>query len=73
MHTALETSPDNSGQTWRNPNSGNSGRITPTTTYQTNSGQYCREYQQQVIVGGKLVEGYGKACRMPDGSWKVSN
>ena len=73
MHTALETSPDNSGQTWRNPNSGNSGRIVPTTTYQTNSGQYCREYQQQVIVGGKLVEGFGTACRMPDGSWKVSN
>lgn len=56
---------------WRNPDSGNSGTITPTRTYQTGSGQYCREYQQQITVGGERHQSYGTACRQPDGSWKI--
>lgn len=58
-------------QPWHNPDSGNSGSITPTRTYQTNSGQYCREYQQQITVGGERHQSYGTACRQPDGSWKI--
>ena len=35
---------------------------------------YCREYTEQVIIGGKREEAYGIACMQPDGSWqKVSN
>ena len=62
-----------SGQTssWSNPDSGHSGTVTPVKTYQTNSGQYCREYQQTVTVGGDQQEAYGTACRQPDGSWKI--
>jgi len=56
---------------WRNPDSGNSGTITPTSTYQNSSGQYCREYQQQITIGGELHESYGTACRQPDGTWKT--
>ena len=37
--------------TWQNPDSGHSGSITPTHTYQAASGQYCREYQQTIDVG----------------------
>jgi surface antigen len=44
---------------WSNPDSGNSGTITPTNTYQAPSGEYCREYQQTVTVGGKTEEAYG--------------
>ena len=64
-----------SGQTseWSNPDSGNNGSITPKKTYQTASGQYCREYQQTVTVGGKTAEAYGTACRQPDGSWMLKN
>ena len=29
-----------------------------------------REYQTQITVGGKLVDAYGDACLMPDGSWE---
>jgi len=62
-----------SGQTstWNNPDSGHSGTVTPVKTYETNSGQYCREYQQTVIVGGQEEQAYGTACRQPDGSWKI--
>ncbi len=28
-----------------------------------------REYQTQIVVNGKLVDGYGDACLQPDGSW----
>ena len=63
------------GQTsqWQNPDSGNSGTFTPTRTYQTDSGQYCREYQQEIMVGGEKHDSYGTACRQPDGSWKIQN
>jgi len=58
--------------TWNNPQSGNNGTITPTREgYQPSTGAYCREYQQEIVVGGRVERGYGKACRQPDGSWKV--
>ena len=56
---------------WANPDSGNSGTFTPTRTYQTNVGQYCREFTTTVYVGGQAQQGYGTACRQADGSWKI--
>jgi surface antigen len=41
--------------------------------YQTQAGQYCREYQSSVRVGGQMQRGYGTACQQPDGSWRVVN
>jgi surface antigen len=70
---ALETVPSGSTTSWRNPDSGNSGSITPTHTYQTAGGQYCREYQQTITVGGQQEKSYGTACRQPDGSWRIVN
>ncbi len=70
QHT-LESAQVNQTSSWRNPDTGHTGTFTPTNTYQTNTGQYCREYQQTVTVGGKMQEGYGTACRQPDGSWKI--
>ena len=58
---------------WSNPDSGNHGSVTPVRTYQKPSGQYCREYQQTVSVGGRTERAYGTACRQPDGSWKIVN
>jgi len=68
---AMETAQPGQTLPWSNPNSGNSGTITPKNYYQTAEGQYCREYQQTVTVGGKKQSGYGKACRQPDGSWQI--
>lgn len=70
---AFETAPTGQSSAWRNPDSGNSGTITPTRTYQTNSGQYCREFQQTITVGGQTQSAYGTACRQPDGSWRIVN
>lgn len=68
---ALETGQSGQALPWKNPQSGNSGTITPSNYYQTASGQYCREYQQEIIVGGKKQSGHGTACRQPDGSWQI--
>ena len=67
----LETAPSGSTSTWRNPDSGNSGTVTPTQTYQRSDGAYCREFTQTVTVGGRTQEAYGTACRQPDGSWQI--
>lgn len=67
---SFENSRSGTETTWRNPDSGNSGSITPTRTYQSGE-QYCREYQQDITVGGETQTGYGTACRQPDGSWQI--
>ncbi len=71
--TSLETGRINQTSSWRNPDSGHSGTVTPIKTYQTSGGQYCREYQQTVNIGGRTEQAYGTACRQPDGSWQVMN
>jgi surface antigen len=68
---SLEAAPTGQASAWRNPDSGHYGSVTPTNTYQSSSGQNCREYQQTITVGGRTEEGYGTACREPDGSWKI--
>jgi surface antigen len=70
---ALETLPPGQSLPWRNPESGNSGTVTPKAYYKTESGGYCREFQQTITVGGQTQQGYGTACRQPDGSWKIVN
>ncbi len=57
--------------TWKNPDSGNQGTITPQKTYQRSDGTYCREFTQTITVGGRTEEAYGTACRQPDGTWKL--
>jgi surface antigen len=68
---ALETGQPGQSLPWRNEQSGNYGYITPQNYTQGANGQYCREYNQTIVVGGKKQQGFGKACRQPDGSWQV--
>jgi surface antigen len=57
---------------WNNPDSGNSGTVTPVREGRSaQSGATCREYQTTVNVDGKSEQGFGTACQQPDGSWKV--
>ena len=57
--------------TWNNPDSGNYGTVTPTRDGTSSAGEYCREYQQTVTVGGRTETAYGVACRQSDGTWRV--
>jgi surface antigen len=58
---------------WSNPDSGNSGTVTPVREGKSTSGRYCREYSQTIYVDGRKETGYGTACRNPDGSWQIVN
>jgi len=72
-HRAMESTPTGKPVAWKNPDSGHSGTVTPTKTYQTAEGTYCREYQTTVLIEGKQERATGTACRQPDGSWRVVN
>lgn len=63
------------GQTiaWNNPESGNSGTITPTRDGTDQTGRYCREYQTTVTVDGQVERAHGTACQQADGSWVIVN
>ncbi|WP_298379628.1 RT0821/Lpp0805 family surface protein [Azospirillum sp.] len=61
------------GQTirWNNPQTGNYGTYTPVRDGRSQSGEFCREYQTSIVVGGRTQQGVGTACQQPDGSWRV--
>jgi surface antigen len=68
---ALEYNKTNEASAWVNPDTGRSGTLVPVRTYQNESGQYCREYVTTITIGGEEVQGYGTACRQPDGTWLI--
>jgi surface antigen len=66
----LEHAPPSETVTWRNPNENADYAVTPTNTYQTETGRYCREFTTTVTIDGREEVAYGTACRQPDGSWE---
>lgn len=68
---AFERTPAGQPATWRNPDSGASGSVTPTRTFQAANGGYCREFQQEIVVGGERQQSFGTACRQPNGQWRI--
>ena len=70
---AAHSAPIGETITWNNPESRNSGSVTPVRDGTSSSGRYCREYQETVTIGGRTEEAYGTACRQPDGSWQMIN
>jgi surface antigen len=70
---ALERAASGSSTEWKNPDTGHYGFVTPTKTYKTDSGRYCREFTQEVYIGKDKEKAYGTACRQSDGSWQIVN
>ena len=70
---ALEYNRTGVASTWSNPDNGHTGTITPIRTYQAPTGQNCREYRHDVMIGDKSEQVVGTACRQADGTWKVVN
>lgn len=67
---ALETG---QSQSWKNPQSGHYGTITPSRRYTDETGRPCREYTQTIYVEGQKHTAHGIACRMADGEWEIVN
>jgi len=68
----LETSPTGAPTQWRNPDTGHQYTVVPTRTYASAQGP-CREYTMDAVIGGRVEQVYGTACRQPDGSWRTQN
>lgn len=68
---ALENNPSNEVSNWVNPDTGHSGAVVPVKTYTNELGQPCREFVTTIVIGGQEEQGYGTACRQPDGSWQI--
>lgn len=67
-----QTAPIGDTITWKNPDNGHHGTVTPVREgTQNQTGEYCREFQQTVTIGGRTENAYGVACRQPDGSWRI--
>ena len=72
-YQALEYAQPNTQVVWANPQNNYSYTVTPGPITNQGNGQYCREYQASIMVGGQVQNGYGQACRQPDGSWQTVN
>ncbi len=73
MVTALNKTPQGQQASWTNSKSNITYTVIPEKNYQNNKGQYCREYQTTITVGGEDKQAYGRACRQADGQWKIVN
>ncbi len=51
--------------------SGAYGSVTPLRDGSDGGGRYCREFQHEIVVGNRRQQGYGTACRQPDGAWEI--
>lgn len=63
------TAPVGSTIVWNDANA--SGSVSVLRDGHSSDGQYCREYQQTVTVGGRSEQAYGTACMQPDGAWHI--
>lgn len=70
MRSAIVDTPINEQATWTNKKTDTTYVVQPVREYH-HRGRYCREYRTKVEINGKWQSAYGKACRQPDGSWKV--
>lgn len=48
-----------------------SGSVTTVREGTSTTGRACREFQQEVTIGGQTEQAYGTACRQPNGAWEV--
>jgi surface antigen len=70
IEAALEHANYGETHTWRNPETGNAGAVTPQHTYVSGAGSYCRDYQETLTVNERSATYDNTACRDADGMWR---
>ena len=69
----LEQNPPGQTSTWYDPNSGNSGTITPSATRRLQSGVECRDFESTITIDGRMEKSRGLACKQDDGTWRIAH
>ena len=55
---------------WRDPSSNSGGTVVAARAFQNAQSQWCRRFEQSIVVFGEIRRGGGVACRRPDGIWE---
>jgi len=71
LNSAMEWGTRESLVAWGNPRTGVRGVITPLTTPTAAGAPRCRNYRRTAQRGQQQAVYLGRACRAPDGSWRV--
>lgn len=72
LTNALEHAPDYHTATWQAATGpARPEQVTPYATRQAEDGRYCREFTGNATIRGQQQSVYGRACRQPDGTWKI--
>ena len=66
LQRTLDHAPDGTTRRWMNDQSGHSGAITPVRSYIASTGQYCRDYREDLSINGENREFLYSACRDED-------
>jgi surface antigen len=69
MQSTLENAPDGVTRRWSNTETGHEGAITPTRTYLSTEGRFCREYREELTLGDQTGFYFHTACRDDDERW----
>ncbi|MCB2101229.1 MAG: hypothetical protein KDE22_10195, partial [Rhodobacterales bacterium] len=69
LQAALETRHSGQSAGWEAAAADEAGTVTPTRTFRNSQGRYCREYREEIRVGGRSETVMGIACRLPEGGW----
>lgn len=68
---SLSEAPAGQTASWRNPDTGTEGTITPLRSYLNGEGRMCRDYQATIQVEGESYDGKETACQNEVGAWVV--
>jgi surface antigen len=69
MQSTLERAPDGATRSWVNEQTGHRGSLTPTRTYVSESGYFCREYREELVIGADSGSFHQNACRDENARW----
>lgn len=67
---ALESRTKGQSLTWFNPANRHSGSVTPLRTFRHASGEWCRDYREQLYIGKASQQWQDTACRDQAGRWR---
>ena len=70
LQDTLETTASGAEVSFASGEAGIQGSISPTRTYRSRTGHWCREFSEIVESGGAREHRRGLACRKDSGSWR---
>jgi surface antigen len=71
INKTLNEAPTGKTWSWKNPQTGNGGTVTPTSPRVRDAG--CRSFNETVTLkDGRSEQISGRACKKADGSWSVA-